>query len=66
MEEFVKPECELIGQNGNIFNLIGIASRILKRAGYPEKTEKLKKKVKSEAKSYGEALNIIGEFVEIC
>jgi len=26
-----KPDCELIGQDGNIFNLVGIASRTLKQ-----------------------------------
>ena len=28
-----KPKCPLIGQNGNIFNLMGIASKTLKRNG---------------------------------
>ncbi len=28
-----KPDCPLIGQDGNVFNLIGIASRTLKE--YP-------------------------------
>lgn len=28
-----KPDCELIGQDGNIFNLMGIASRTLKQNG---------------------------------
>lgn len=28
-----KPKCPLIGQDGNIFNLIGIASKTLKRNG---------------------------------
>ena len=28
-----KPDCPLIGQNGNIFNLAGIASRTLKENG---------------------------------
>ena len=29
-EQQVKPDCPLIGENGNIFNLMGIASRTLK------------------------------------
>lgn len=32
-EEKVKPVCALIGQDGNIFNLMGIASRTLKQNG---------------------------------
>jgi len=35
-----KPTCELIGQDGNIFNLIGIASRTLKRAGMGQKPKR--------------------------
>lgn len=31
--EKVKPDCALIGQDGNIFNLLGIASRTLKQNG---------------------------------
>jgi|GEM_PF-2409348 len=32
-EQRSKPECPIIGADGNIFNLVGIASRTLKRAG---------------------------------
>ena len=32
----VKPDCPLIGENGNIFNLVGIAARTLKRNGLYE------------------------------
>ena len=28
-----KPSCPLIGQDGNIFNLVGIAARTLREAG---------------------------------
>ena len=31
-----KPDCALIGQDGNVFNLIGIASRTLRRNGMAE------------------------------
>ena len=31
-----KPKCPLIGQDGNVFNLIGIASKTLKRNGMPD------------------------------
>lgn len=33
LEESHKPDCPLIGQDGNIFNLVGIASRTLKSHG---------------------------------
>lgn len=60
-----KPECELIGQNGNIFNLMSIASRTLKNAGQRKEADEMTKKVMSEAHSYDEALNIIGDYVDI-
>ncbi len=31
-----KPKCKLVGENGNIFDLMGIASRTLKKAGLNE------------------------------
>ncbi len=60
-----KPECKLVGENGNIFNLMGIANRTLKNAGQPEKAKDMCKKITSQAKSYEEALVLISEYVEI-
>ncbi len=60
-----KPKCKLVGENGNIFNLMGIASRALKSAGQPEKAKEMCNKITSQAKSYEEALVIISEYVEI-
>ena len=61
-----KPECKLIGQNGNIFNLIVIVSRTLKENGSPDQAEEMKKRIMGgEAGSYDEALRIIMEYVEI-
>ena len=59
-----KPKVNLIGQDGNIFNLIGIASRELKRAGQKDEAKEMTEKVFA-SKSYEEALNIIGEYCEI-
>jgi len=53
-----KPKCKLIGQDGNIFNLMGIASRILKRAGRKEQAEEMIERI-SNSGSYHEALRII-------
>lgn len=65
MSEKQKPKCVLIGEDGNIFNLMGIASRTLKRNGMREEATEMCNKITSEAKSYDEALCIIGEYVEI-
>jgi len=59
-----KPIAQFEGQNGNIFNLIGIASRVLKKAGQEEKAEEMTKKC-FKAGSYTEALAIIADYVEI-
>ena len=59
-----KPECPLIGQNGNIFNLMGIASRTLKRNGMADEAKEMCSRITSSG-SYYEALNVIGEYVEI-
>ena len=57
-----KPDAPLIGANGNIFNLIGIASRTLKAAGMREQANQMYQRITASG-SYGEALNIIGEYV---
>ena len=59
-----KPKCALIGQDGNIFNLVGIASRTLKQNGMKEEAKEMSNRVFS-SHSYDEALNIMGEYVEI-
>ncbi len=62
--EMEKPDCPLAGQNGNIFNLAGIASRTLCEYGQEEKAEEMKKRIVG-SHSYEEALHIIGEYVNI-
>lgn len=60
-----KPKCALIGQDGNIFNLIGIASRTLKANKMQEESKEMIERITSLAKSYEDAICIIGEYVEI-
>ena len=60
-----KPKCRLIGEDGNIFNLRGVVSRTLKEAGEPEKAEEMIKRIKSDAKSYDEALAMLMEYVDV-
>ena len=59
-----KPDCALIGQDGNIFNLLGIAARTLRRSGMAEQAKEMSDCVFASG-SYGEALCIIGEYVNI-
>lgn len=64
-EEPKKPRCKLIGEDGNIFNLMGIASRTLRRAGMSDKASEMTKKITTEAKDYYHAIRIIMEYVEV-
>lgn len=64
-EESLKPDCLLIGQDGNIFNLMGIASRTLRQNGMPEQATEMCSRITETAGSYSEALSIIGEYVNI-
>ena len=57
-----KPKCPLIGQDGNIFNLMGIASKTLKRNGMYDEAKEMCSRITSSG-SYYEALNVIGEYV---
>ena len=59
--EATKPTCKLIGADGNVFNLIGLAVRALKKA---DKASEMSKKCFSSG-SYSEVLKIIGEYVDI-
>lgn len=59
-----KPNCPLIGEDGNIFNLVGIAARTLKRNGLSEQASEMTEKVFGSG-SYEEALGIIGDYVNI-
>ena len=59
-----KPDCALIGQDGNIFNLVGIAARTLREHDLKDQAKEMKDRVFA-CGSYGEALCIIGEYVNI-
>ncbi len=63
-ESVEKPDCALIGEEGNIFNLAGIAAGTLREHGMKEQAEEMKERVCS-SRGYGEALCIIGEYVNI-
>ena len=60
-----KPDCPLIGQDGNIFNLMGIASNTLRENGMRDQAAEMCSRIHATAGSYEEALGIIGEYVNI-
>lgn len=64
-QEHKKPSCPLIGQNGNIFNLIVLASRTLRQNGMANEAKEMQSRIMGgNCHSYEEALGIISEYVE--
>ena len=60
-----KPDAKLIGENGNIFNLMAIAKKALSEVGKKEEASEMIKRIITTSKSYEESLNIISEYVNI-
>ena len=60
----VKPVVKLIGENGNVFNLIGIVSMELKSNGMRNEAEEFKAKA-FQCKSYDEVLRLIMDYVDV-
>lgn len=59
-----KPVCKLTGKDGNIFNLIGIASDVLKQNDMEEQAKEMQQRI-FKSHSYEEALSIICEYVDV-
>ena len=58
-----KPKMQLVGQDGNIFAIMGRASRLLKDSGQADKAKEMQNRVMGSL-SYEAALNIVSEYVE--
>ena len=58
-----KPKMQLIGQDGNIFAIMGRASRLLTDYGQADKAKEMRDPVMS-CDSYQKALSIVSEYVE--
>jgi len=54
--------CRLVGEDGNVFAILGRASKALKLAGRPEQSKEMFERVQA-CKSYDEALSIVQEYV---
>ena len=64
-QEHKKPSCPLVGQNGNIFNLMAVASQALRQNGMTAEAKEMQNRIMGGAcHSYEEALGIISEYVE--
>lgn len=58
-----KPKMNLIGEDGNIFAILGRAQRLLRREGMNNEAHEMFDRVTS-GQSYDEALLIISEYVD--
>lgn len=58
----LKPKAKLIGEDGNVFNLLAICRRSLHQ--YPNAFNELWERVQNSS-SYDEALRIMMEYVDI-
>ena len=58
-----KPQMQLLGEDGNIFAILGRASRLLNRAGMKAQSEEMFQRV-TACEDYNKALNIISEYVD--
>lgn len=62
--EGAKSDCPLIGEDGNIFRIMGIASEALRENGMQEQAEEMRSRI-FQCQSYDSALSIIGDYVNI-
>jgi hypothetical protein len=63
MTEQDKPKCKLVGEDGNVFNLIALASRALKKEGQGGKAKEMQDRC-FKSHNYDEVLSIICEYVD--
>ena len=59
-----KPNCPLIGQDGNVFNLIGLAARTLRENGLADQAKEMTQRAFGSG-SYDQALGVIMDYVNI-
>jgi len=59
-----KPEVKLLGENGNIFNLLGIACSALEKENLKAEAKELRSKIFS-CGSYDEALQLIMQYCDV-
>ena len=62
-----KPAAKIIGEDGNIFNIIGIVKKTLRREGTPENLESFNSDIEdlmSKGGSYDDVLVLIQEYVD--
>ena len=59
-----RPECHLVGEDGNVFAIIGTVAQTLRRAGQPAEATEFTRRAFG-AGSYDEVLSLCHEYVEV-
>lgn len=59
-----KPSVQIVGEDGNVFSIIGRVRKALKRAGQADKAEEFTTRATS-AGSYDEVLGMLDDYVEV-
>ena len=65
MSKNLKPKCKLIGQDGNVFNIIGLVRKELVNAGLKDQANEFKSKAFA-SHSYEDVLTLCSDYVDIC
>ena len=60
----LKPKCELIGTDGNVFALAGKVAKTLRRADQADKAKEFTTRL-FQCEDYDEALVLMQEYVEV-
>ena len=58
-----KPTVKLIGQDGNVFNIIALVRKALRKAGQPEQAKEFTERA-MKSHSYDEVLRLLHDYVE--
>lgn len=64
MERFTNLQVKVVGEDSNIFNLLGLVTKELKRNGYRDLAKELPPQI-FDCESYDKALTILDRYVEL-
>ena len=67
LPENLRPKCQLIGKNGNVFVILEATRRALREAGFDNKAEEFMTRVRNnEFHSYDSILVGVMTYVDVC
>ena len=60
-----KPICKLSGEDGNVYNIIGLVQKSLKSAGMPDESTEFSHKALNDCHSYDEVIQLAMEYCKV-